>query len=117
MALREFTSNAIDWSGRNGGEAVVRPEANPRARSGYTRIFVELNGEVQDFYRELGRRFLYFSNKSLIKQTFLPKDPESVGPRVYFEGVFITELRSQVASVFDYNFKKGEIKIDECRNT
>jgi len=116
MALREFVSNAIDWAGRNGGKAEVRPEASIRCKTGHTRVFIELTPEVQEFYQNLGDNFLYFSNPKLVGETFLPKGP-SVGPRVYFQGVLITTLSSQVPSAFDYNFRKGDIHIDECRNS
>jgi hypothetical protein len=53
----------------------------------------------------------------MVEWTFLPKNPDTVGPRVYFEGVLINELQSKVPAAFDYNFKKGEINIDECRNS
>lgn len=119
MGLREFVSNAIDCSKMMNSKPFVGPEATPRAKSGFTRIFVSMNNaDVVDFYRNLGVHFLHFSpDPSSVGKTFLRKNPETLGPRVYFEGVLVNELRSTVPAAFDYNFKKGEIRIDECRNS
>jgi hypothetical protein len=118
MALREFISNALDCSKIMGTEAVVKPEANKRAKKGTTRIFIDFGNEaVKSYYADLGKHFLHFSNDpSQSSETFLRKNPDAVGPLVYFEGALINELRATVSSAFDYNFKKGEIRIDECRN-
>ncbi|MCI0564673.1 MAG: hypothetical protein MN733_39905, partial [Nitrososphaera sp.] len=119
MALREFVSNAIDCSKIMDTQPLVAVEANRRAKEGYTRIFVSLRDpEVSEFHRELGKHFLHFSaDPSQVEQTFLRKNPDSIGPRIYREGVLVSELRSEVRAAFDYNFKNGEIKIDECRNS
>jgi hypothetical protein len=79
MALREFVANAIDRTVREKGEflpalvgedlrvAIVEDGA-VRARDSYTRVFVEVNPDVQRFYGELPRRFLHFSGiPSLVK--------------------------------------------------
>lgn len=119
MALREFVSNALDCSLVMGSQAVVRPEPKNRAKAGTTRIFVSLaSQEVKEFYRDLGKYFLHFSDDpSQVNKTFIKKNPDSVGPRVYREGVFVAELRGNKPSAFDYNFKSNEIRIDECRNS
>lgn len=119
MALREFVSNAIDCSKIMGTEPEVKPEATPRAKSGFTRIFVSMNNaDVVDFYRNIGVHFLHFSpDPKQAGQAFLRKNPDTLGPRVYFEGVLVNELRSSSRSAFDYNFSKAEIRIDECRNS
>jgi hypothetical protein len=118
MAIREFVSNALDCSKIMGSEAIVKPEPNKRAKAGTTRIYIDFSNEaVKSYYQDLGKHFLHFSSDpSQSTETFLRKNPESVGPLVYFEGVLINELRATKASAFDYNFKKGEIRIDECRN-
>lgn len=118
MALREFVSNAVDCSKVMGTEPVVRPEGKRRAKKGHTRIFIDFGNEaVKSYYQNLGKHFLHFSaDPSQASQTFLRKNPNAVGPLVYFEGVLINELRASTSSAFDYNFKKGEIRIDECRN-
>ena len=83
MALREFVANAIDRTVREKGDflpallsedlrvAIVEDSA-VRARDGCTRVFVEVNPDVQRFYGELPRRFLHFSgNPSLVKRVAL----------------------------------------------
>lgn len=119
MALREFVSNAIDCSKLMGSKPEVKPEATPRAKSGQTRVFVSMNNaDVVDFYRNLGVHFLHFSpDAGQVDKTFLRKNPETLGPRVYLNGVLVNELRSTVKSAFDYNFTKNEVRIDECRNS
>ena len=118
MALREFVSNAIDCSKTMDSEPIVRPEANKRAKKGTTRIFIDFGNEaVKSYYHNLSKHFLYFSSDpSQIDRTFLRKSKDSVGPRVYREGVLVAELRADHKSAFDYNFKRDQIKIDECRN-
>lgn len=119
MALREFVSNAIDCSKIMGGEPVVRVEPNRRARAGHTRVFVSVRDpEVSEFHRDLSKHFLHFSeDPSQVEKTFLRKNPDSLGPRIYREGVFVRELASKVAAAYDYNFKASEIEIDESRNS
>jgi hypothetical protein len=119
MALREFVSNALDCSSIMGSNAVVEPSAGDKAKDGVTRIYVDLtDSDVAEFHRELGKHFLHFSgDRSQLDKKFLKKNPDSVGPRIYLNGVFINELKSKVPSVFDYNFQRGDIRIDECRNS
>ena len=134
MALREFVANAIDRTVREKGDflpallsedlrvAIVEDGA-VRARDGYTRVFVEVNPDVQRFYGELPRRFLHFSgNPSLVKESLLPKaDRNLSGKRtamVYKEGVLVREIEeAEEASVYDYNFHDGELRLDESRNS
>ena len=134
MALREFVANAIDRTVREKADflpalfgddlrvAIVEDGA-VRARDGYTRVFVEVNPDVQRFYGELPRRFLHFSgNPSLVKESLLPKaDRNLSGKRtamVYKEGVLVREIaEDEEASVYDYNFHDGELRLDESRNS
>jgi len=123
MGLREFVSNALDCTNILGEDAglylKVQSEDRPRACKGVTRIYVDLNDQdVADFYRDLSKHFLHFSaDPSQAKERFLRKSPDSLGPRIYREGVFVRELAATCRSAFDYNFKAGDIKIDECRNS
>jgi len=134
MALREFVANAIDRTVREHGDfppallneelrvAVVEDNA-VRARDGFTRVFVEVNDDVQRFYGELPRRFLHFSSRpQLVKESLLPKaDRNLSGKRtamIYKEGVLVREIaEDEEASVYDYNFHDGELKLDESRNS
>lgn len=134
MALREFVANAIDRTVREKGDflpalldedlrvAIVEDGA-VRARDGYTRVFVEVNPDVQRFYGELPRRFLHFSgNAALVKESLLPKADRNLSGRrtamVYKEGVLVREIEEdEQASVYDYNFHDGELRLDESRNS
>ena len=134
MALREFVANAIDRTVREKGDfipgllneelrvAVVEDNA-VRAREGFTRVYVEINDDVQRFYGELPRRFLHFSSRpQLVKESLLPKaDRNLSGKRtamIYKEGVLVREIaEDEETSVYDYNFHDGELKLDESRNS
>jgi hypothetical protein len=134
MALREFVSNAIDRTLREkegfqqaiiDGDLVVQPvmENQRRAADGFTRVYVEMNESVHKFYSELPRRFLHFSdNPNQVFESVLPKAERNLSasktPMIYREGVLVREIsESHRPSMFDYNFKAGEIEIDECRNS
>lgn len=124
MGLREFISNAVDRTIREEGDFIpaikagrlsVVPTDSPRAKADHTRIFVELNSEIRQFYGDLGKWFLHFSdNPEVVNESFLVKDiPTSA--KVYRCGVFVRDMKTQ--SRFDYNFKAKELKIDESRNS
>lgn len=125
MALREFVSNAIDRTlkedkdGQNLSVKIV-DEADRRAKAGVTRIYVDANEEVREYFGQLGKRFLHFSDHPEdAKPQLLPKRGRNIdgdGAMIYREGVLIRELRYYGKSQFDYNFSKDEIAIDECRN-
>jgi hypothetical protein len=134
MALREFVSNAIDRTIREtdgfqqaiiDGDLVVQPvmETQRRAADGFTRVYVEMTESVHKFYSELPRRFLHFSdNPNQVYESVLPKAERNLStsktPMIYREGVLVREIsESHRPSLFDYNFKAGEIEIDECRNS
>ncbi len=136
MAIREFVSNAIDRTVREESgqfEAAIRegrlavrkvPDTEVRAKSGYTRVFVTTNTEVDCYLDELPKRFLHFSDQpSDVKRQLLPKAGRNLiegkhTAMIYREGVFVRELTQQSAeSIYDYNFKGHEIQIDESRNS
>lgn len=137
MALREFVSNALDRTIReNDGEFIASIECGDlcvkvvddnqvKAKAGYTRVFVQLDddGDILRYLAELPKRFLHFSkNPSQVKCGLLAKAgrnlSESGTPMIYREGVFVAELQeTKQDSLYDYNFKDGEISIDDCRNS
>ena len=135
MALREFISNAIDRTLReeNGefipalsdGRLCVTPveDEKVKAKDGYTRVYVELNEEVQRYLNELPKRFLHFSGRpEQVKQSFLPKATRNLNGKktavIYRAGVWVREIEEATDdSVYDYNFKQAELQIDECRNS
>jgi hypothetical protein len=119
MALREFVSNAIDCSTiMESGLPVVQQEVKMRAKSGTTRVFVKLDPDVAEFYHNLSTNFLHFSaDPNQVNKRFLDKNRSNLGPIVYREGVMVRKLDGKAISAFDYNFKAGEITIDEARNS
>jgi len=136
MAIREFVSNAIDRTVREEsgqfeaaikeGRLAVRKVADTevRAKTGYTRVFITSNDEIDAYLKELPKRFLHFSEKpDNVKKRLLLKEDRNLtaGKRsamIYREGVFVRELKEQAAnSLYDYNFRVDEIEIDECRNS
>ena len=137
MALREFVSNALDRTIReNDGEfapsiacgdltVTVVDDRNVKAKAGYTRVFVQLDeeGDILRYLAELPKRFLHFSkNPEQVKCGLLTKAgrnlSETATPMIYREGVFVAELKeTKLDSLYDYNFRDGEINIDDCRNS
>ena len=132
MALREFVANAIDRTVRErgdfipalqGGDLEVSVGSDMRAKDGYTRVYVEVNSDVQRFYGELPRRFLHFgSDPTLVKQSILPKADRNLSEKrtamIFKEGVFVREIKDKEAdSIFDYNFHGDELHLDESRNS
>ena len=135
MALREFVSNAIDRTVREeNGEFIAAMLDNRlsvtmvcdekvKAKDGYTRVFVEVNESVTRYVEELPRRFLHFSSDpSQVKKSFLPKADRNVNGKrtavIYRAGVYVREIEDYSEdSIYDYNFKAGELQIDESRNS
>ena len=127
MGIREFISNAIDRTLREGGGLAdnhlsikIVDDKDRRAKVGCTRVYVAMSDEVREYFGQLGKRFLHFSdNPGAAKPGILTKAgraPEGGdGAVIYREGVYVRTLSGQ--SLFDYNFSKDQIKIDECRNS
>ena len=123
MGLREFVSNAIDRSIREKGDwsgvAVdVVSESQVRAKSGYTRVFIPLTPEVLEFYNNLGKWFLHFSEPESLGKAILPKANRNLGDRkaavIFRRGVRVREFESSdTESLFDYNL--DNLTIDESR--
>jgi len=123
LALREFVSNAIDRSIREIGDwstvkIEIVNETQVRAKSGFTRVFVPLNAEVLQFFNDLGKWFLHFSEPESLKKAILPKTNRNLGDRkaavIYRRGVRVREFQSSdTESLFDYNL--DDLRIDESR--
>lgn len=127
MALREFVSNALDRSQRETGTFKdVRIELvneKPRAKTGgkHTRVYIPYTTAVAQFYSQLGKRFLHFSEQYNLHNTILPKanrdinvDPGVKRGNIYKCGVFVRTIRRN--TLFDYNFGK-DFELDESRNS
>ena len=129
MGLREFISNAIDRHAKVEGEGYepaledgrlaveLVNERQIRAKSGYTRVYVQVNDEVRAYFANLGQNFLHFSdNPENVHKGLIPR---SSGPaRIYRCGVFVMQVEEEEGNaLFDYNFSESEIEIDESRNS
>ena len=73
FALREFVSNAIDRSIREKGDwsgvkIEIVDESQVRAKRDHTRVFVPMNADVLDFFNNLGKWFLHFSEPRVLEQ-------------------------------------------------
>lgn len=128
MALREFVSNAIDRTLREGytvqdardsGELRIELVEAVRALDGTTRVYIEATEDVLRYFNELPKRFLQLSDDPLKNSKIQPKRGrnlrDSACAVIYREGVFVCELDGK-ASLCDYNFSKSELAIDESRN-
>ncbi len=123
LALREFVSNAIDRSIREKGDwsgvkVEIVDEAQVRAKRDHTRVFVPMNAEVLEFYNNLGKWFLHFSEPDSLARAILPKANRNLGERkaavIYRRGVRVREFESSdTESLFDYNL--NDLTIDEAR--
>jgi hypothetical protein len=123
LALREFVSNAIDRSIRelgdwSGVKIEIVDEKQVRAKSGYTRVFVPLNPDVLQFYNDIGKWFLHFSEPESLDKAILPKKNRNLGDRraavIYRRGVRVREFTSSdTESLFDYNL--NDLTLDEAR--
>jgi len=124
MGIREFVSNAIDRTIRGGLEMTamsvkIVDACDRRAKVGTTRIFVEVNDQVREYFGQLHKRFLHFSSDEAdLTLGAIPKADRNIegkGAVIYREGVFVREMRGE--SLFDYNFSADQLRIDECRNS
>lgn len=133
MAVREFVSNAIDRTLREEGSVQVArtdgrltvkivDDSDRRGKSGYTRIYIAVNDEIREYFGQLGKRFLHFSDRpEEARPGLLPKANRNLtdgnqAAVIYREGVYVREIDG-VPSLYDYNLSKDEVKIDECRNS
>ena len=77
---------------------------------------------MQRYIDELPNRFLHFSSDpAQVTKSFLPKADRNLNGKhtavIYRAGVFVREIEeTEDESIYDYNFKAGELQIDECRN-
>ena len=117
MALREFISNAIDGSivaGESYKSVNFEIVDSPRAKSGYTTVYLPYVKEVEKAYSQVPTMFLHFSNPELLESKCLPKrDPSSDKVLIYKKGVLAHQ--SPGNSIYDYNLG-NELTLDESRN-
>ena len=93
-------------------------ESRVRAKRDHTRVFLPLTPEVLDFYNNLGRWFLHFSEPESLDKAILPKANRNLGDRkaavIFRRGVRVREFESlDTECLFDYNL--NDLTIDEAR--
>lgn len=116
MGFREFVANAIDGSIASGGtykDVEIEVKDAPRAKAGHTAVFLPLNEQVQELWKNLNQLFLHFSRPHLLGQKILPKQLDDGFVRIYKKGVLVGTEKGN--SVFDYNLG-NELTLDESRN-
>lgn len=124
LSCREYTANALDRSIRETGSFTsatieIVEENQVRAKNGEMRIFIPLTEEIENFYNQLGKRFLHFSEPYSLRQKILLKNRRSLNNSeaacIYKKGVLVRQIKSEKPSLFDYNFG-SELRLDESRN-
>jgi hypothetical protein len=116
MAFREFVANAIDGATVSGGtykDVEFEVVDKPRAKAGYTAVFLPLTPEIQECWKQLGTLFLHFSQPHLLGSKILPKLSTGKNVLIYKKGVLVSRVEEE--SVFDYNLG-DELSLDESRN-
>ena len=116
MAFREFVANAIDGATIAGGsykDVEFEVVDKPRAKAGYTAVFLPLTPEIQECWTNVGTVFLHFSHPHLLNQKILPKLGDDKNVLIYKKGVLVSKVEE--SSVFDYNLN-DELTLDESRN-
>ncbi len=132
FALREYISNAIDalltqgidrksvWAYIN---VEIVEDAQVRAKSGHTRVFVPATEDVRSFYNHLECWFLHVLEGESLESEVLPKNGRNVSydrgmptqrAVIYRRGVRVREFESDdKPSLFDYNL--DNLKLNESR--
>lgn len=118
MAFREFVANAIDGATIAGGsykDIEIEAVDKPRAKAGYTAVFLPMTPEVQECWKAAGTLFLHISQPHLLKTKLMPKlvPADSKLTLIYKNGVLVSRVDEE--SVFDYNLG-DELTLDESRN-
>jgi len=114
--VMEYRKTATDY--KNVSIDIVT-DAQVRAKSGYTRIFVPLTTEIMDFYSNIGKWFLHFSEPEMLNATVMPKNNRNLEKNrqtavIYRRGVRVREItNTDTPSLYDYNLEG--LKLDESR--
>lgn len=110
LAAREFVSNALDAVNGNASLVAVQIVDTTRARAGYTRVYLPLHPDLQDFHENLSEWFLHFSGRAWRNNAVLDKDAPSPA-KIYRRGVLVRTVHTD--SLFDYNL--NDLTLDEAR--
>lgn len=114
--VEEYRKTATDW--RNAKIEIVE-ENQVRAKKGHTRVFIKLTDSVLNFYNNIGKWFLHFSEPENLNKAILPKANRNLSidrktAVIYRRGVLVREFEATTdASLFDYNLH--DLPIDEAR--
>lgn len=113
MAVREFVSNAADASfslGKtyNSVRCQLVDEDQIKARDGYTRVFIQADEAVRDYYDSITENFILFNDEYDPNMSLLPKQGDSKRVRIYRKGVLVGSFEHD--SLFDYNINDIELK-------
>jgi hypothetical protein len=111
MAMREIVSNALDQSDQDWRQISTDVVDNVRCKKGTTRVFVEFDARVRDYYARIGEYFLHWSGEQN-KRVLAKVEPSPV--RFHRLGVFVREQTRDV-SLWNYN-ADSTLPIDESRN-
>lgn len=117
MAFREFVSNAIDGAivaGGNYTNVEFEVVSEPRAKAGFTSVFLPYTDEIKKCHENISMMFLHYKNPLLLFCKVLPKQDETSSTTlVYKNGVLVCYMKEK--SVCDYNLG-SELTLDESRN-
>lgn len=108
--IREIYSNAMDED----EDAKISKTTNIIAEKGYTKFFIEMNEEVEHFYKNLHLYFCNHNPKPLFSNTVgtIYSNIEKTVTRVFRKGI-LSHKDDKQASVFHYNFE--DLDINESR--
>jgi hypothetical protein len=114
--FREFVANAIDGATISGGDyrnVEIETVEKPRAKSGFTSVFLPFNDHIQECWSNIGTWFLHFSNPQMLNKRLISKHSDSNETLVYKKGVLVCSVSEP--SIFNYNLDDS-LRLDESRN-
>lgn len=113
LALREFVSNALDATQGDASQIKVEiVNTPPRAKAGFTRVYVPLTDDGRAFVDNIGEWFLHFAGRVWKESCLIHKNTPSKA-KVYRRGVLVRTVDTDKDSLYDYNL--NELPLDEAR--
>ena len=92
------TAPSVRWGDWSGVKIEVVEESQVRAKKNFTRVFLPLSADVLEFYNNLGKWFLHFSEPESLGKAILPKKNRNLGDRkaavIYRRGVRVREFEA-----------------------
>lgn len=111
LACREFVSNALDATNANVDSISLTITDTVRSKAGYTRVFVPLTEEIEEFFKDIKGWFLHFTPNAVWAKDCIIRKPAPSPAKIYRRGVLVRTVNKN--SLFDYNL--NDIKLDEAR--